>query len=367
MEELRGVRFKQRGSASILAMIMVVATATLAIAMISLSTALREKQTRLEANRIVSNAWDGGVETIRDMAARGVLRLPQTVSATVGNVTESLALADASSGSISLLGINLTVGVPTILITGTLTYNGNTYKRQQVIGRGKITTPWQYAIFENNGLTTLTNSITTGASGLGDCWFNGSITLLGAGTSFTGDLTSTGLILPLGLAVTGTTTASAPALTFPSVSNSTYQTAALINLSGNQTISGYTFFAADPNGYRETYINGNLTIKGNIVGSGVFFVNGNVTISGDITKASSDHCVIITAGNITIGASANNIAAYLYCGNTLSFANSNNRTFTGGMVVNNLSLSCNIAASFDTDVRDNQNEAWKLKLPGCWP
>src|SRR5690348_16484808 len=91
---------KRRGSAAVLAMFMIVSTAALAITLVGLSGALRTKETRLESLRVVQDAFEGGVDTVKDMAARGVLRLPQTVPLTVGNVTESLALTDTSGLSV---------------------------------------------------------------------------------------------------------------------------------------------------------------------------------------------------------------------------------------------------------------------------
>jgi len=358
---------RKRGSVAVIALIMIVATASVALAMVSLTGAMRTKQIRLQDRRTVQDAFDGGVDYVHDMADRGVLRLPQTVNLTVGNVQEVLAVSDVSSLSVSLLGLSVTTASPTISINGTLTYRGETYRMQEIIGRGLLSTVWQYALYGNSSINTL-SSITTGSSGYeGDAWFNGSVTLLNGSTHFGGDLTATGLILPPGIAVDGKTTANSPAISFPSVSAETYQAAAVSQASGG-VIHGYSFASATPNGYALLYSSGDTSISGSFSGSGAIFVAGNVTIDGNITIDAGDHLVIIATGSVSLNSSAVNLTAYIYCGGTFStgFAGET-RSITGGLVTNQISVGDNLSCSFDSLVKDNPAEAYYLKLPGVWP
>jgi len=362
MEEL-----KRRGSVALIALIMVVATAAVALAMVSLSGSVRTKQIRLQDRRMVQDAFDGGVDYVHDMAERGVLRLPQTVNLTVGNVQESLALTDVSSVAVSLLGVSVTVGTPSISINGTLTYRGETYRMQQIIGRGLLSTVWQYAIYDDSSISTL-STVSTGSSGYqGDAWFNGSVTLLNGSSHIRGNLTSTGLIVDLG-AVDGVETTNSPSITFPNPSNSTYSAAATVSLPNNSVIHGYSFSAATATGYPLIYCSGAATISGNFTGSGVIFVDGAVTIDGNIATSVGSHLVIIGNANVSLSSSATSLYAYIYCGGTFSTGNAGTtRSIIGGLVASKITLVDGLSSSFDSLVVSNPSEAYNLKLPGVWP
>lgn len=363
------MRRTTRGSVAVMAMIMVVSSMMVAIVMVSLSGAVRTKQTRLEANRVVKNAYDGGLDYVRDLAERGVLRMPQLVKIDIGGVQESLTLTDVSSASVSLGGVNITTSAPTILVDGTLSYGGASYHLQTVLGRGHLSTVWQYAIYDDSKLTTAT-SIVTGETGYeGDAWFGGNITLTNPATHFGGDLTSQGVILPLSISVSGNTTALSPAITFPTVTPSAYQSSAAIDFPSNTTLNGYTFQPPTASGdYPLVFCGPGLTLSGNFSGSGVIFVNGSATISGDITTGPNDHLVIIVDNNLTIAATAKNIHAYIYCGGATSIdASASLLTIESGWVTKDMTPNRDILAAFDPYLRDHPTEAYRLKLPGVWP
>lgn len=108
------------------ALIMVACTVTVLIASISLTGSSRTKQTRLEQTRIVQNAFDGGVDYCVDLLQSGALTLPQSISLSVGNVSESLLITDYSASIAN-----------TSLVTGTLTFGSQTYRLSEVIGSVK--------------------------------------------------------------------------------------------------------------------------------------------------------------------------------------------------------------------------------------
>lgn len=360
---------RRRGSVAVLAMIMLVSTISLAMVLVSLSGGTRTKQTRLEAYKVVQAAFDGGVDTVHDMASRGVLRMPQTVNLTIGNVQESLTLTDASTGGASLLGlIQLSPTVPLILIDGNLTYKGQVYHYQKVIGRGLLSTVWQYALYDNTALNDSDSVVTSVPGYLGDAWFNGAVNLTNSGTYFAGDLTSTGTINPGTINVSGAKTPNSPSITFPAVDHNKYQPVAITQLADNATLSGYAFPAVTSSGYAVIYENGPMTLDGGFSGSGVVYCEGNMTIDADVTCGLKDHLVIIGHGNITVAAGVNSIQAYIFCGGTLTLsASANTLLVRGGIVTKNLSLGRNLQTGFDPIVRDNPVEAYNLKLPGVWP
>lgn len=352
-----------------MAMVMVVSSMMVAIVMVTLSGAVRTKQTRLEANRVVKDAYDGGLDYVRDLAERGVLRMPQLVKLNIGGVQESLTLTDVSSTLLSLGGVNITTSAPTILVDGTLTYNGASYHLQTVVGRGHLSTVWQYAIYDDSKITSAT-SIVTGETGYGgDAWFGGNVVLTNPATHFGGDLTSEGVILPLSLSVSGkTTTLSAP-ISFPTTVPSTYQSQATITFPCNTTLAGYTFQPPTASGdYPLVYCGAGLTLSGNFSGSGVIFANGNATINGDISTGPNDHVVIIVNTNLTIASTAKNIHAYIFCGGTTSIdASPSLLTIESGWITKDMSPSRDILAAFDPYLRDHPVDAYRLKLPGVWP
>ncbi|MBS1713117.1 MAG: hypothetical protein JST30_02135 [Armatimonadetes bacterium] len=358
---------KRRGSVAVLAMVMTVSTTALALALVALSGSVRTKETRLEDRRTAQDAFDGAVDTIVDRADRGVLVLPDSLSLRIGDSEVSVDVSDATGLNIDLLGISVTTSAYAILVDASVKTAHGTYKYKRVIGRGRLSSPWYQALYLDEGLTTL-RVIKTGSPGLeGDAWFNGSVTFLGLGTSFDGDLTATGLILPLTVSVSGKKTASSRPIAFPTVVPAQYSAVATTTYSTDKTFDGLVFVSPGAGAYPLIFVNGNLTIKGDITGSGVIFAT-RVTINGNVRTGVNDHVVIITNGNMDIDPGANSIDAYLYCGNKLTIGTTGTmRSFLSGVVTKSVSIGDNVTFSCDPYVRDNPAEAFKLKLPGFWP
>lgn len=357
----------RRGSAAVIAMIMVLSTMTIALVMVSLSSSTRTKQTRQEDIRVVRVAFDGGVDFVRDKALRGVLRMPQTVTCSFGNVQESLVLTDVSTSGTALLGlIPLTQGLPLVHVEGTLTYKGQTYRMQRVIGRGLLSTVWQYALYEHTAQNMGASALITAVPGYeGDVWINGAFTSNAATTRIAGDLTSTSTISPSTINVDGKKTANSPSISFPKEKKGDYEPYAIATVA---SVNGYNFPAADANGYPVLFSGGALSIRGSFSGSGVIFAEGSVTIDGDITVTGGGHLVIIGHGNMTVQNSTNSIMAYVYCGGTITIpAAATPLTIQGGLVTDSMTVNRDLIAGFDPTVRDNPAEAYRLKLPGVWP
>ncbi len=156
---------RTRGSVAIFALVMVACTATILIAGITLTGSFRTKESRLEQKRIVQNAFDGGVDYCVDRAQNGLIRMPQTLSLTTGNVTQSLLVTDYSA---TISG--------TALVTGSLTSSGQVYTLSKVIGSSYKTYDFTY-----------TSAQVTGTAGSGTivCQSNGG----GAYTAISGTLT----------------------------------------------------------------------------------------------------------------------------------------------------------------------------------
>jgi hypothetical protein len=349
-------------------MIMVVSTAALVIVMISLTGSLRTKQTRLEESRIAKNAFEGGLDVVRDMANRGVLSLPQTVAANVGSLTVNMTVtATPATGSVSLLGV--TIGTPTpntMTVAGSVVCHGYTYSFQQIIGRGKISSYYQYALYCDSGFLTL-NQIRTGSPGnLGDIWVNGSTTILNGASHIAGDATSTAFFMCLG-PVDGQTTQNAPSIVFPTINKLQY-TSVADSTFVPAAMNGYTFAAADSTGYPIIYASAlALSLTGTFNGNGVIIANRDITITGSLNVTAGSHVLIIACGNITVNNPTSQIDPYIYCNGTLTISGGVQRSFNSGVFTNALTLNGNIQASLDTYLRDNPAEAYKMHVPGFWP
>lgn len=359
---------RQRGSVAVFALIMITSTAALAITLLALTSSVRTKQTRLENDSTINEAYDGAADYIHDLAIRGLLRPPETIKIDIGKVAAEIVVTEATSKAVELARKKVTPSIPTLHLEMTFTYKEKTYRRQKVIGRGRLTTIWQYAIYSHSGMTTA-RTVTTGSTGLeGDAWFGGSITFLSLGTRFGGDLTSTGIIFPPTLAVTGKKSSSATGIDFPTVSRESYLAAASTKLADNSAIKGYIFVSSSGDGYPLLFVDGAATLEGNFSGTGVVYVDKDLTISGDITTGVGDHLLIICNGNVRFDDDALNIDAYIYCAKELRVDTSGKvRTFTSGIATNTIRIDDSVSASFDPWIRDNPLEAYGMKLPGEWP
>ncbi len=356
-------------------MIMVVSTMVIVLVTVSLSGALRTKQTRIENNQIVRNAFEGGLDYVRDLAARGILRLPQTTAQIgIGSAKVTMTLTDASKGAtINLLGTSITTPVAASLIKvdGSILYQGQTYRLQAIVGRGLLNTVWQCAFYDDSSLFTLANVTSNNLGTGGDVWIDGNATLGNGASHIGGNLTATGTILAFGVAVDGSKTPNSDGIPFPNVDDkaNNYKDVALVKYGSNTTLNGYVFPAADSTtGYPVVYIDGKLNISGSFSGSGVIVANDDVTITGNITSTGGGHLVIITTGNINVNSSVTSVDGYIYTKGTLnipSFASPT--TFTDGVVANNASFGSTVRFNNDPFATNNPVEAYKLHLPGVWP
>jgi len=362
------MRRVERGSVAVIALIMVASTTVVAITMISLATGVRTKQTRLETNQTFIAAMDGALEIVDDMSVTGVLTLPLTLNVTIGNVSVSTVLTGVSNSAFTLNGVGATTTAPTILATATLTHKGQTYKRQEVIGKGVDSSAWKYALHVDSAVSS-SFAISTGASGLdGDAWIDGNVSLANALSHIRGNLTSTGLIFSPGLKVDGTKTTNATAKTFPIPNSSDYQSVAISVLPNNSTINGHVFPAPNASGYPVLYVNGDASIRGDFTGSGIIYVTGKADIVGSVTSGLGDYLLIICKNVINLWSGATTIDAYLFSGGNLNTNSGTSSHYVVKRIVAKcLVLNNDLSVSFDPLVRDNPAEAYKMKFPGIWP
>src|SRR5204862_7489419 len=155
----------------------------------------------------------------------------------------------------------------TLRMSSSTVVNGKTFSGIGISGQRIIPKPNYYALFVNNDLDTSSYTLVTGNSGAnGDVCANGNISL-SDGSTINGDLEGSGSIHANGTVV-GNKWTTAPVVPFPTPVRANYSGAAVVTLTGNQTLAGYTFLSA----YRLVYINGNLTILGAISGTGTIYV-----------------------------------------------------------------------------------------------
>lgn len=213
------------------------------IASISLTGSSRTKQTRLERTRIVQNAFDGGVDYCVDLSQSGVLTLPQAISLSVGNVSESLLVTDYSASIAN-----------TSLVTGTLTFATQIYQFSKVIGSVKI---YDFTYNSTDGNT---------AKGTIYCKANGDGTYTVVSGSMTVSASSNPAIVgvySIYLNPSGFATTSSPSGRFR-YNNKLFPVAACtldtdgllftlgsteINIWGNGSPTTYSFYAAVSSGY----------------------------------------------------------------------------------------------------------------------
>ena len=347
---------RQRGSAMIFAVVLVVSMTTVIGATVWLSSSLVRDERIFEDQTRMQYAIDGAVEqAAQDYTAGTLAALPTTKSVTINGVSCSLTITDNSAN------------IPhTMSIASSATYKGKTISNTRVIGMRKAPSPFYYAMFVNGGLTS-SATVTTGSSGSnGDVYANGAVSLTGTGNSIGGDLESTSTQSIGTTTVSGMQYPSASAITFPTVLASNYSSVA------NQTVSkgsltGATF-SSTTGAYWLIYCSSSsVSISGTFTGKGTIFVNGNATISGAITLGNSSSRVAIIASGTLSFTSSGPHSAYFY-GGTCTLPTGGITISKGALVVSSLSTTNQpITITNDNSVWLSSSEGTNHRLPGFYP
>jgi len=331
-------------------------------AVVPLATVLRSRTTRRTDELRARLAFDTGVATIRSQSLAMTLVIGSTLNVSVNGVTGTLTTA--SNGSLA----------NSLLVTGTMLRNGQSYRYSRVIG-ARQPTPYSFAFFSN--ADAVLKKATTGASGVdGDIFSNGTLTIQTPGSVVNGNMMAVGAISPGSSTVTGRQLTGQTAIAWPTIQTSDYLLDATAQSLGgyatiyllNTTFNSVALPSSTYNGkYYLDYFTFDLSLSGSMTGKGVLYVNGNLTITGNLSYSnSSSEVAIIVKGNVTVNNSVSNVQGYIFCGGT--FSHGQNLVMSRGTIVaNNYSTTKDITIVRDNFVRDNNDEGAKLRLPYYWP
>lgn len=346
----------KKGSAMIFVLIMVVAITGIVVVGSTYTSALNSYSRRYEDEAMAEEAFNAAVAQLDDDASYGTVTLPSTRTVSLNGVTGTLTCTD-NSANIS----------KSILVSGTLTTSsGRTYPMSGVVpnsGRGM----YNFALFANSNINT-SKDITTGSLGSnGDIHVNGNLTLNGGlGTTINGDAEATGTVGPVTLiTVGGSAKPNATAITFPTLTSSTYAAAADVTL-GSTTLTGAQVFPSGSNGnYYLAYVAGNLILNASsFSGKGTIYVTGTVDIKGTVTYAdSSSELVIITPGNVNFDF---DMIGYFFTAGTCNWSK-NISVSRGGLYAKTISVNNVIDITLDPYLKSHPGDLYKLHMPGYWP
>lgn len=340
----------KRGSAMIVVSFTVTAVAVTVVAGLTLTGSVSKDASKKEKKKEADYIADGAMTLALSDVKNGKLAPGQSKTYLVGGESVTVSATDDSGGT----------GQSVLLdVAGNIDGAKLAKKASKPLGKGAIDVLWSYGMYSNNTL-----SWPLGAKVTGSVFVRRNLSILGTGTitkdfKTSSSLNLLGLLNVLGSLITGVT-----AKTWPSVTTSGYTSNADSVLAGPVTLTSYTF----PKKNALVVVNGDLTMKGNVNGSGTFYVTGNVTVNGNLTlPAGGDHMVVITPGNITFTNGLSSITAegYYYAGGTMAI--SSPLTLSGAAVANDFSGSGKFTVTWDQWLTKDPKNGVEMKAPGMWP
>ena len=347
---------RKRGSAMIIILLMVLATAFIVSVAATFGRQSNDIEFRYERDAKVQCAWDAAVsQADANEAAGSFSSFPATFALNLNGVTGTINVAD-NSGSMA----------NSLLVTSTLTAaDGKTYGESSIIAKTTTATPFYFAVFSNHAFTDTHQFVTGGSGSNGDVFANGNISITGGGTStVNGNISSTGLVTLSGTTVTGSQYASQTAITFTTPpSNGYYVNQTATSSSG--TLSGYTFGSVSAGSqYPILYESAaSVNVSGSFTGTGTVYFNGNVTVSGAMSYGNgSSHVAFIVNGNLTTNGNA--LVGYWYVNGTTTTSGSSLSNTKGGLITNNFSPGTSTAITLDPTVKNSVATGNELSLPG---
>lgn len=257
----------------------------------------------------------------------------------------------------------------TVQVVSTGTQSGDSVKVTRVLPNGK--TVFDFALYSGKDLN-MPQTVTTGSGGAnGNVGANGNISMNKNGTVVNGNATATGNINIK--SVTGTKTPNGPAVTFPAIDFTHYQSIAVQTYTGNQAFSGSLTLPPPSNGvYPVIVVKGNLTMNAvTITGIGTVVVTGNLTFTGNVSYLySTDKVAILLGGNLIDGApvgTALSIVGFYYVHSSSSNAqvqanNPGGMTLTGSMAADNYNVNGPLVSTHDPAM--NGTLGYQMQLPG---
>ena len=358
-------RARERGSICLYVAVCLVSLALLTGALVPLATSARTRTTRRTDELRARLAFEAGVALVK---SQGItlstdLDTPLTLSLNGASATMTPSANDAQLAK-------------SVLVAGTATRNGRTYRYSRVIGY-RIPTPFCFALL-SDGAYDMKASLVTGANGEdGDVYAGDDFKVSAAGTTINGSiLAKKGITKKSDTFVTGRLLPNYFDIPWSAVASSDYANEAsslvLVGLGlyfpFTSSFSGLTFVSPQNGTYPIVYCANDLNLSGTISGRGTLYVNGDLKITGNLLYANATSlAAIIVKGKITVVSGVSTVNGVLYT-NTAFDSQSAGLTIPRGMVVAKTIASDKPLTIVRDDVaRDDSDEATRLRLPSYWP
>ena len=360
-------RARQRGSVLLYVVVILVSMGLLTAAVVPLAASYGERTARRNDELRARLAFEAGVAQVKSQSLAMTLAVPATLTIAAAGVTGTVT-AKANDAQLA----------KSLLVTGTMLRNGQTYRYSRVVG-ARQPSPFVFAVM-TKGDINFPKTVTLGANGWGgDAFADGKLTIGGqaVGSVVNGNLNAVNAVNAVsGTVVTGRTLTGQTAIAWPTLSASSYSSEAnglVVSGKGatfltNTTLTSVTFTSwftvAD---YNMWYCSNNLTVSGTISGRGTIYVGGNLTVSGNLRyTSSSDEVAFVVAGTVTVNAAATTIDGYYF--STGNFNASQAFTLSrGAIVANALGTSQAVTILRDDAILNDEGEAYRLRLPYYWP
>lgn len=346
---------RQRGSAMVLVMVLVLCATTIIAASVDLSLAAFRYQKRTENATRFKYIKEAAIAHVLSLQVAGSLTLPSSLSRSIGGVTCNISVKQNPKLS------------RTLEITTSTKIDGVFFESSDVVGARILGNPWHYV------LSVFSSPDIKAAMTLGSMGSNGDLFVKGNVSGFSGSVTGNGDIEVTGTAdrnkvsTTGTIWEKATSMSEPNIKTSDYTSVSYTPLS--TSINGRTFVSFIPGKNQLLIVTGNATIKGTFNGKGAILVTGNVTVDGNMSygTASSELAVIAT-GNIMVNPSVTSICGFFYTDGNFEFKNSSLTTLTKGAIVcKGFTSNGPVTLHYDPFLWDDPSQGASLYLPGYWP
>jgi hypothetical protein len=164
------------------------------------------------------------------------------------------------------------------------------------------------------------------------------------------------------LTIDGLTISGVSPFTFPYLDSDAYQAASYTVLSGDRVITSYTMPARNAC----IMVKGNLTLHGNITGTGTFYATGNVVIDGTIA-AHDGHLLVIAGKDMTFsnGNGALNARGFFFAEGAMNI-NSQLRV-RGALAASSIAATSKFNVDYDHWLADRSINGVSLHAPSMWP
>ena len=358
-------RARERGSICLYVAVLLVSLALLTGALVPLATSARARTTRRTDELRARLAFEAGVALIR---SQGVtlstdLDAPLTLDLNGASATLTPTANDAQLAK-------------SLLIAGTATRNGRTYRYSRVIGY-RVPTPFCFALL-SDGTYDMKAPLVTGASGEdGDVYAGDDFKVSAAGTTINGSiLAKKGITKKPDTFVTGRLLPNYFDIPWSAVDSADYANEASslapvglgFYLSYTASFNALTFVSPRNGTYPIVYCANDLNLSGTISGRGTLYVNGDLRITGNLRYANATSvAAILVKGKITVVSGVSTVNGILYT-NTAFDSQSAGLTIPRGIIVaKKIESDKPLTIVRDDLARDDSDEATRLRLPSYWP